>query len=319
MIGKGPTSNAALDAITGDRAMGFSIVGHVSPSTLATLTRPQAWRQLLATHGACHIFLALEGSDIENQQIALKSLVRARVPCSIVPPWLGLPSSTLSPHHFMMQDVMLLHDTNRLDLPLPRMLKRSFDFVAAAIALATLAPIFGMLALAVRVDGGSAFFSQPRVGRHGKLFNCYKFRSMRSDADEALAKHLASNPEAAAEWQKFQKLQNDVRVTKVGEFIRKTSLDELPQLLNVLKGDMSLVGPRPIMQGQEDLYAEDFSYYATVRPGITGPWQVSGRSKLTFKERVALESWYARNWSLWMDIVILLKTFPTLAKRGQAY
>jgi undecaprenyl-phosphate galactose phosphotransferase len=319
MIGKGPTAKAALEALSRDRAMGFNIVDTISPVMLNNLGRPQAWKQLLATHDACQVFLALEGGEIEAHQMALKSLVRARVPCSIVPPWLGLPSSTLSPHHFMMQDVLLLHDTNRLDLPLPRLLKRSFDFTAAALALVALAPIFAMLAFIVRLDGGPAFFSQPRVGRHGKLFNCYKFRSMRIDAERTLTRYLAENPEAAIEWQRFQKLQNDVRVTRVGQFIRHTSLDELPQLLNVLKGDMSLVGPRPIMQGQEDFYAEDFSFYATVRPGITGPWQVSGRNKLTFKERVALESWYARNWSLWMDIVILLKTIPTLIRKGQAF
>src|SRR6202012_5716487 len=127
------------------------------------------------------------------------------------------------------------------------------------------------------------------------------------------------SPEAAKEWEQFQKLKNDVRITSFGHFIRRTSIDELPQLLNVIKGEMSLVGPRPIMQGQEEFYAEDFSYYESVRPGITGPWQVSGRNHLTFKERVTLEAWYARNWNLWLDIVIMLKTVPTVLKKEQAF
>ena len=134
--------------------------------------------------------------------------------------------------------------------------------------------------------------------------------------EAVLKQYLERNPESAAEWREFQKLRNDVRITKFGDFIRRTSIDELPQLINVLKGEMSLVGPRPIMQGQEEFYADDFNFYAAVRPGITGPWQVSGRNKLAFKERVALESWYARNWSLWMDIVIILKTVPTLLQKG---
>jgi undecaprenyl-phosphate galactose phosphotransferase len=270
-------------------------------------------------HDAHYIFLALEGSEIERYQAVLKSLPRARVPCSIIPPWLGLPSSTLTPHHFMMQDVMMLHDTNRLKLPLPRVIKRVVDVVLAGTALLVLAPLFVVIAAAVRRDGGKAFFKQARVGRNGQLFECYKFRSMRADAEAVLAEYLAEHPEAAEEWAKYQKLKTDVRVTKFGQFIRRASLDELPQLINVLKGDMSLVGPRPCMPGQEDLYAEDFSFYEAVRPGITGPWQVSGRNRLTFKERVHLEAWYARNWSLWLDIVILLKTVPTLLRRGQSY
>ena len=307
VVGKGPTAAAAMDALKRDHAMGFNIIGNIAPSALEGLARPQAWKQLLRSNAACHIFLALEGSELERHPKALKSLANARVPCSIVPPWLGLPSSTLSPHHFMMQDVLLLHDTNRLELPLPRMLKRSFDFLVSMTALICLSPLFLVLAIGVKREGGPAFFSQPRVGRHGRQFQCFKFRSMRMDAEQKLAEHLASNPEAALEWQQFQKLKDDVRITRFGQFIRRTSLDELPQLFNVLMGDMSLVGPRPIMLGQEEFYAEDFSLYAAVRPGITGPWQVSGRNRLLFVQRVALESWYARNWSLWMDIVILLK------------
>jgi undecaprenyl-phosphate galactose phosphotransferase len=219
----------------------------------------------------------------------------------------------------MMQDVMMLHDTNRLKLPLPRLMKRFVDVTLAGLALICLLPVFLVVTLAVRRDGGDAFFKQARVGRGGQMFQCYKFRSMRADAEDYLVKYLAENPEAAAEWTKFQKLKEDVRVTKFGQFIRKTSIDELPQLINVVLGDMSLVGPRPCMPGQESLYAEDFSFYESVRPGITGPWQVSGRNHLTFKERVALEAWYARNWSLWLDVVIILKTFPTLLNRGQAF
>ena len=230
------------------------------------------------TNGACHIFLALEGSELEKNPAAIKSMARARVPCSIIPPWLGLPSSTLSPHHFMMQDVLLLHDTNRLQLPLPRLLKRSFDVIAAGLRCYRSCPVFAIVALNIRRDGGPAFFKQTRIGRNGKLFDCYKFRSMRIDAEEVSKKHLAENPEAAQEWQQLQKLKNDVRITSFGQFIRRTSIDELPQLINVFKGEMSLVGPRPCMPGQEDLYADDFGFYEAVRPGITGPWQISGRA-----------------------------------------
>ncbi|MDE1900458.1 MAG: exopolysaccharide biosynthesis polyprenyl glycosylphosphotransferase [Alphaproteobacteria bacterium] len=319
VIGSGHTADEAKRALSRDTSMGFTIVDTLPPAVLAGMKKPLAWKQVLMMHDAHYIFLALEGGDIERYSVALKSLPRARVPFSIIPPWLGLPSSTLTPHHFMMQDVLMLHDTNRLKLPLPRLLKRAVDIALASLATAALSPFMIAVAIAVRRDGGPAFFKQARVGRNGMLFQCYKFRSMRIDADEALDLYLKQNPDAVEEWTKYQKLKNDVRVTRVGAFIRKTSLDELPQLINVIKGDMSLVGPRPCMPGQENLYAEDFSFYESVRPGITGPWQVSGRSQLSFKERVALEAWYARNWNLWLDIVIILKTFPTLLKRGQAF
>ncbi len=319
IVGTGETAKAAHQAIAREREMGFSITAHISSDNLNNLSKPHAWKNLLLANNSSHMFLALEGSEIEQHPAVMKAMVRARVPCSIIPPWLGLPSSTLSPHHFMMHDVMMLHDTNRLQLLLPRIIKRSFDIVLSGTALVLLMPVFAVVALIVRRDGGVAFFKQHRVGRDGKFFKCYKFRSMGVDAEENLKKYLAENAEAAAEWARFQKLKNDVRVTTFGHFIRRTSIDELPQLINVLLGEMSLVGPRPCMPGQEDFYAEDFSFYESVRPGITGPWQVSGRNRLTFKERVHLESWYARNWSLWMDIVILLKTIPTLLKKDQAF
>jgi undecaprenyl-phosphate galactose phosphotransferase len=319
IIGEGPTATAALRALSRDRQLGFKILDQLPPSVLSNMKKTRAWKQMLMLHDAHYVFLALEGSDIERYQTALNFLPRARVPCSIVPPWLGLPSSTMTPHHFVMQDVMMLHDTNRLKLPLPRLIKRVVDVTLSGIALFFLLPLFAVVAAIIRRDGGPAFFKQPRVGQGGRLFQCYKFRSMRVDAEEHLTRYLDKNPQAAEEWKKFQKLKQDMRITKFGQFMRRLSIDELPQLINVLKGDMSLVGPRPCMAGQESFYAEDFSFYESVRPGITGPWQVSGRNQLTFKERVDLEAWYARNWSLWLDIVIMLKTVPTLFKHEQAF
>jgi undecaprenyl-phosphate galactose phosphotransferase len=232
---------------------------------------------------------------------------------------MGLPFGTFSAHRFVMHDVLLLHDTNRLMLPLSCFLKRSFDILIAGFALLTLSPFMALVALLVRLDGGPAFFKQKRIGRNGKIFWCYKFRSMCMGAGEILQKHLANDSHAASEWKHFQKLRNDVRITKLGHFLRRTSIDELPQLINVLRAEMSLVGPRPIVPGQEYYYENDFIYYENVRPGITGPWQVSGRNRLTFKERVALECCYARNWTLWTDIVILLKTIPTVLRKEEAF
>jgi len=319
MIGNGRTAQDAEDALLTDRSMGFCIVGKVSPQDVRACVTQAHWKHLMMQHGVKHLFLALEGQDMERMQVNIRALTRARVPCSIIPPWIGLPSSTLSPHHIFLRDVLILHDTNRLTLPMSRVMKRSFDIVMSSLALMMAAPLMLPILMMIKSDGGPAFFVQPRVGRGGKLFNCLKLRSMRVDAEEALKRYLAENANAAEEWQRYQKLKHDVRITRIGHIIRRYSLDEIPQLVNVLKGEMSLVGPRPIMVGQEKLYADDFGLYTSVLPGITGPWQVSGRNSLTFERRVALEATYARNWSLWQDIVIILKTFPVLFKRGQAF
>jgi undecaprenyl-phosphate galactose phosphotransferase len=182
------------------------------------------------------------------------------------------------------------------------------------------APLMAVIAYRIRrADGGKAFFAHSRVGRHGELFRCYKFRTMISTSSEVLARLLAEDPEARAEWERDHKLRNDPRITPVGRFLRRTSLDELPQLLNVLRGEMSLVGPRPVVMDELDRYGEARIYYLQVRPGLTGLWQISGRNDVDYGRRVSLDTWYVRNWTLWYDLVILFKTALVVPSRGGAY
>jgi undecaprenyl-phosphate galactose phosphotransferase len=167
---------------------------------------------------------------------------------------------------------------------------------------------------------GPAIFSQERIGRNDTPFRCYKFRTMYSNSEDQISELLASDPEANHEWQNHFKLKDDPRITKVGAFLRKTSLDELPQLFNVLKGEMSLVGPRPVTRKEiNDYYKDAAKLCFGVPPGITGLWQVSGRSSTSYAYRIALDSWYVRNWNLWLDIVILLKTVRIVIKREGAF
>ncbi|TAL25370.1 MAG: undecaprenyl-phosphate galactose phosphotransferase WbaP, partial [Nitrospirae bacterium] len=168
----------------------------------------------------------------------------------------------------------------------------------------------------IRLDSkGPVIFLQDRVGKKGKNFKCYKFRTMYKDAGKRLQELLESNEEARMEWEKFWKLKDDPRVTRIGRFLRKTSLDELPQLFNVFKGDMSLVGPRPVTQDEIDKYYKDAAELCfSVTPGITGLWQVSGRSNTSYEYRIALDSWYVRNWNLWLDIIILFKTIKVVVR-----
>ena len=187
--------------------------------------------------------------------------------------------------------------------------KRAIDVVGALVFLCLLSPLFVALILGIRLSSsGPAIFSQHRVGRQGRLFRFYKFRSMAMNSDEVLSSFLDSNLDAKSQWDTFQKLDSDPRVTWLGRFIRKSSMDELPQFWNVLMGDMSLVGPRPCVPHQEGFYGKYWPLYCAMKPGLTGLWQVSGRNKLPYAQRVQLDAKYVKEWSLWFDVKILLKT-----------
>ncbi len=198
--------------------------------------------------------------------------------------------------------------------------KRATDLALTLAGGVLISPFLLLLALAIRRDSpGPILFRQQRIGRDGKPFMVYKFRTMAADAEERLAAHLAANPEARAEWDATQKLRDDPRITRVGAFLRRTSLDELPQLINVLRDEMSLVGPRPIVEDEISRYGESFALYARVRPGMTGLWQVSGRSDIGYGERVMLDRHYICNWSLWMDIMVFIRTIPVVLCGSGAY
>jgi Undecaprenyl-phosphate galactose phosphotransferase WbaP len=210
--------------------------------------------------------------------------------------------------------------SNKLNAKGAQALKRLFDLsVTATLGLAAL-PLFVLLYLLVRLGSpGPVFYSQERIGRHGRRFRAWKFRSMLANADSVLAQHLADNPELSAEWKATHKLKRDPRVTWIGQWLRKSSLDELPQVWNVLCGEMSLVGPRPIVEAEIDKYADHYEDYVRVLPGITGLWQISGRNNTTYDERVGYDAYYVRNWSLWFDLYILATTVKVVLLRDGAY
>jgi exopolysaccharide production protein ExoY len=190
---------------------------------------------------------------------------------------------------------------------------RLFDIVFALACLIFLAPLMITVAVLIRVvDQAPPVFEHTRIGRNGRNFKCLKFRSMRLDADERLSELLSSDPDAQRAWDLHHKLPLDPRITPLGRFLRRSSLDELPQFINVLRGDMSLVGPRPIIKSEISRYGRYFEHYCRVRPGVTGLWQVSGRSEVTYRRRVAMDVLYIRNRSLWLNIRICLRTLPAV-------
>ncbi|MGO4705702.1 sugar transferase [Microvirga sp. 2MCAF38] len=195
--------------------------------------------------------------------------------------------------------------------------KRAFDITGSLLLLFLALPLLAVIALLVAIDGGPVFFAHKRIGRGGEVFGCLKFRTMILDAENCLNEYLSFHPHAAIEWQRDQKLTFDPRVTAIGQFLRSSSLDELPQLINVLLGQMSLVGPRPVTTGELAHYGNVLDLYKSVRPGITGLWQVSGRNDVGYAMRVSLDERYVRDWSLGLDFKILFRTpLVVLSRRG---
>ena len=202
--------------------------------------------------------------------------------------------------------------------PAEMVIKRGLDMLLASVLLVLLLPGLLLIAALVRRDGGPAIFGHRRIGADGRTFRCWKFRSMVPDADKVLERLLATDDAARAEWEREYKLLDDPRITPLGKVLRVTSLDELPQLINVIKGEMSLVGPRPIVSDEIKRYGAAFHDYRRCRPGITGKWQVSGRNEIDYGTRVQLDQDYARRWSLGRDLMILLKTVQVVIQKKGA-
>jgi undecaprenyl-phosphate galactose phosphotransferase len=201
--------------------------------------------------------------------------------------------------------------------------KRAFDLIVGALLLVISAPLFGLICWQVGRTGRPILYRHRRIGHRGEIFECLKFRTMVPDAERVLAEHLEAHPGAREEWQRRHKLRNDPRITRFGAWLRRTSLDELPQVINVLRGEMSLVGPRPVPVDEVADYGRHMgrymAHYLASTPGLTGLWQISGRSELDYERRVQLDCWYMMNRSLWMDVWILIRTPRAVIRGDGAY
>ena len=199
-------------------------------------------------------------------------------------------------------------------------IKMVFDVTLTALGAVAISPLLVYIAYRIKKDStGQVIFSGERIGKNGKLFKCYKFRSMYVNGDEILEDYFAKNPDKRTEWEIYHKLVEDPRVTPIGKFIRKTSIDELPQIFNVLKGEMSLIGPRPYLPREQDEMGEHYTEIIKVKPGISGYWQVYGRSGVTFENRLMMDSWYVKNRNFKMDLILLWKTIGVVLNKKGAY
>jgi len=316
LVGSKQAAEAASAALNSAAYLGYVIAGTLAPDELPRGVTAAGWRELLARYRARIIVLAYNAHERPPAKL-VESLVRDRVPVAVLHETGGLPALACQQNAFPGHDTMMLCYGTGRERTLMHIAKSVMDVTAAALALIFLLPLFVVIAALIKLDGGSVFFAHPRLGSQGRGFKCLKFRTMAQDSDVVLARLLAEDPAAAREWAATQKLRHDPRVTWIGRLLRKSSLDELPQLINVLRLEMSLVGPRPIVSREIARYAEDISYYFETRPGITGLWQISGRNETTYARRVELDRWYVKNWSIGHDISILLRTIPAvLSGRG---
>lgn len=219
---------------------------------------------------------------------------------------------------FIDHKIVMLKINNLIYFKRIQIIKRIFDLVSIAVGIFFIAPFLIYICYRIKKDSkGPVIYDGLRIGQNGRLFKCYKFRSMYMNGDEILAKYFTKYPEKRKEWEVFHKLEDDPRVTPFGRIMRRTSLDELPQLFNVIKGDMSLVGPRPYLKQEMEEMGDAVNTIILAKPGITGYWQVNGRSDVTFENRLIMDCWYIGNWSFWLDLVLLLKTIGiVLDKKG---
>ena len=328
IIGAGLTAECLIKFSQEDLGYRCKIVGLIDDHPVSKIL-PQKFpvlggfseaRKIIRREKVQTVIIAAPGISKEQLQDLITDIQPKVKNISFVPDLIGTPMASVDASILFSEKILMLNLRNNLSRGYNRVFKRIFDLVATICGGILILPIILIIAAAVAVDNrGRIIFAHQRVGLHGKKFFCYKFQTMVPNAKEMLEKYLAENPEARKEWDETFKLTNDPRVTKLGGFLRRTSLDELPQLLNVIKGEMSLVGPRPIVEKEVVKYGENIREYYMVPPGITGMWQVSGRSDTTYAERVAMDTWYVRNWSVWIDIMYLFKTVKAVLNEKGAY
>ncbi|HHO0201200.1 TPA: undecaprenyl-phosphate galactose phosphotransferase WbaP [Klebsiella quasipneumoniae] len=328
IIGSGINAREAYKAINSERNLGLIIVGFIHSDGgipageqidgLPVLDNDLSW--LVTKDRKTQFIVAVESHQSEIRNTWLRNfMIKGYRYVSVIPTLRGMPLDSTDMSFIFSHEVMIFRVQQNLAKWSSRVLKRLFDIVGSLAIIILLSPALLYISRKVKKDGGPAIYGHERIGKGGRSFKCLKFRSMVINSKEVLAELLENDPAAKDEWDATFKLKNDPRITKIGGFLRRTSLDELPQLFNVLKGEMSLVGPRPIITAELERYNEEVDYYLLSKPGMTGLWQVSGRSDVDYETRVYLDAWYVKNWSMWNDIAILFKTIGVVLKKDGAY
>jgi len=329
ILGAGKTGELIFNALKRDTNLGFDVVGFLDDDPQKIGERIDGIKihkgvdmaeKYINRCAINNVIIAMPGCEKGRLIVLINRLQHKAQNILLIPDLFGMAVLGTNLQHFFQEQAIGLEVKNNLARPTNILIKKIFDLIVSSALLIILSIPMTIIAFLIRINSkGPAIFSQERIGRNDSPFRCYKFRTMYSDADKRFDELLDNNPGVRNEWEQYWKLKDDPRVTKIGAFLRKTSLDELPQIFNVLKGDMSLVGPRPVTKREiEEYYRDNAKLCFGVPPGITGLWQVSGRSNTSYDQRIALDSWYVRNWNLWLDIVILFKTIKVVLNKEGA-
>lgn len=327
VVGSGEAAVNAYNSITNEPNLGYQIVSFIDDNPQVQeikgiKVRPNISRieRYIKTAGVHDVIVAKPELSKEELVKLVNHIQHKAENTLYIPDITGIAVSGTELRHFFREQAMIIQIKNNLANPLIYGVKRVLDYIAGLLILIILLiPMLIVMLIINLTSKGPAIYKQERFGKNRKIFYCYKFRTMYKDADKKLKEVLESDPQAKQEWEESFKLKNDPRITPIGNFLRKTSLDELPQLFNILKGEMSLVGPRPVVKKEiEEYYKENAVFYFQVPPGLTGLWQISGRSNTSYEYRITLDSWYVKNWNLWLDIMILFKTIGVVLKREGA-
>ena len=333
IVGAGAAGIDTAKGLNADRHLGYHVIGflddnetpgkqvQVDGATYKIFGKVRHFTKFVRHLDISTVIIAIPSLSVEKLSELTNDIQKHTKSVLLVPDIKGVALTNTELYHLFIQQLFLLKINNNLKSPYNRFVKRTFDLALPIVLLPLFVPFVGILGLLIKLDSpGPVFFRHTRVGRSGRPFRIYKFRSMYRDSRERLERILETDPSAKQEWLTCFKLKNDPRITRMGRFLRKTSLDELPQIFNVLQGEMSLVGPRPVLEEEITKYYKEFAdYYHLVRPGITGLWQVNGRNDVDYDVRVRLDAWYVLNWSAWLDIVILFKTFRVVLNKKGAY
>jgi undecaprenyl-phosphate galactose phosphotransferase len=320
ILGSGDAAKNALKSINNEPNLGYEIAGFVDDSDIKEVEGIRVHRfidkleRYIRKCGIQDIIIAKPELDKEKLTEIINHIQHKADNILYMPDLYGIAVLGTELRHFFNEQSIVIEIKNNLAVPINYFIKRFVDFFVGILLLVVFALPLIIISIIIKLSSrGPVIFEHERVGKEGRTFMCYKFRTMYKDAEHRLKDILANNPESLDEWEKGWKLKDDPRITDIGKFLRKTSFDELPQIFNVLKGEMSLVGPRPVTKDEIDLYYRDASELCfSVPPGITGLWQVSGRSETTYEQRISLDSWYVRNWNLWLDLIILFKTIKVV-------
>ncbi|WP_231038091.1 undecaprenyl-phosphate galactose phosphotransferase WbaP [Pectinatus brassicae] len=329
IIGAGKTAELIINEFKNDIGLGVNILGFIDDDPISKVL-PQEYpilgtfdetEEVIKKTKVKTVLIAAPGLK-KNELLKLVNLIQPLVKnLAFIPDLIGAPVGNMQIERLYDSQLILLKIKNNLSRRYNRILKKIFDTIVGVIIFIPIAPILILIAIAIKIDSeGSIFFNAKRIGKNNVEFTCYKFRTMYNDSDKILENYLANNKKAADEWRIFRKIKGyDPRVTKVGIWLRRYSLDELPQILNVLTGNMSLVGPRPYLPKEKNEMGTYLNIITNTLPGITGLWQIRGRNEITFSDRLKMDAWYIQNWSVWIDVVLLYKTIFIVLNKNGAY